>query len=501
MTVEEIRAAAEQRVAQMSPEEYERYAAQAREDLELTETKLFYTLKGEERNRFLRARERLTGTGNRDPRTMSLRELRDRYGDLPENTVYGKKPHVMKIWIFVLLFVVCLTHWIPFAAIAQQSNNPWYDIFMTISVIILLSAPGFFLMIVISAIRNSTMKRRILINSAAAIDKLRLEDETVRVIADQIRQKREEVAQMQEIREAIETRQKQEADFGSLANGKYSAVDRTNAGQNSANDEAPPVMNKTPVRKPVQNVPKLTEAALNDKLRTINADNTENYAPDIKTDDDPAQGGNVFSGIEEAAAYRVSTMTKEQYDTIAAPIREQYDTLTRLETEGFGTGPERQKMLRLYQTASYQTEKMIRELETQSAVQPILDQYGLTESDLYRGTSNLLKDRILKNALIFGGCLVLFITSIVLMGKYGSHYLEFESFLSYILISASGIGLFVFFFKTLIPIIHNAKLNRMIAICRSKGRINRQIENEIKKAVYLKEKERYTERYKNQTLR
>ena len=59
----------------------------------------------------------------------------------------------------------------------------------------------------------------------------------------------------------------------------------------------------------------------------------------------------------------------------------------------------------------------------------------------------------------------------------------------------------MFFFKTLIPIIHNAKLNRMIAICRSKGRINRQIENEIKKAVYLKEKERYTERYKNQTLR
>lgn len=60
MTVEEIRAAAERRVAQMKPEEYERYAAQARADLELTETKLFYTLKGEERNRFLRARERLT---------------------------------------------------------------------------------------------------------------------------------------------------------------------------------------------------------------------------------------------------------------------------------------------------------------------------------------------------------------------------------------------------------------------------------------------------------
>lgn len=485
MTVEEIRAAAERRVAQMKPEEYERYAAQARADLELTETKLLYTLKGEERNRFLRARERLTGTGHRDPKTMSLRELRDRYGDLPENTVNGRKPRVMKTWIFVLLFFVCLTHWIPLAVIAEQSNNPWYDILMMITVIIWLSVPGFLLMIVISAIRNRVVKRRILTNSAAAIDHLRLEDETVRVIADQIRQKREEVAQMQEIREAIETRQKQEADFGSLANG----------------DEAPPVMNKTPVSKPVQNVPKLTEAALNDKLRTINADNTENYAPDIKTNDDPAQGRKVFSGIEEAAAYRVSTMTKEQYDTIAAPIREQYDTLTRLETEGFGTGPERQKMLRLYQTASYQTEKMIRELETQSAVQPILDQYGLTESDLYRGTSNLLKDRILKNALIFGGCLVLFITSIVLMGKYGSHYLEFESFLSYILIAASGIGLFVFFFKTLIPIIHNAKLNRMIAICRSKGRINRQIENEIKKAVYLKEKERYTERYKNQTLR
>ena len=410
MTVEEIRAAAEQRVAQMSPEEYERYAAQARADLELTETKLFYTLKGEERNRFLRARERLTGTGHRDPRTMSLRELRDRYGDLPENTVYGRKPHVMKTWIFVLLFFVCLTHWIPFAVIAEQLNNPWYDIFMTIFVIILLSAPGFFLMIVISAIRNSTVKRRILINSAAAIDKLRLEDETVRVIADQIRQKREEVAQMQEMREAIETRQKQEADFGSLTNGKYPAEDRTNAGQNSANDESQMINGKYPVihpeRKPVS---ALTEANLNRKLADIIDTNEGSRVFETETVTSPGQILLDRAGIEAEVKRRFEALSPEEYDVIAKPIREKLAVMRSAKKAGANAGKRNNSLLRDYQKASKDVDKMIYYGSKDHTLKESLSVYMISVDRIASGDVIAKGSFKAKNTVIYFGCIAVII--------------------------------------------------------------------------------------------
>lgn len=492
MTVEEISAAAERRVAQMKPEEYERYAAQARADLELTETKLFYTLKGEERNRFLRARERLTGTGHRDPKTMSLRELRDRYGDLPENTVYGRKPRVMKTWIFVLLFFVCLTHWIPLAVIAEQSNNPWYDILMMITAIIWLSAPGFLLMIVISAIRNRIVKRRILTNSAAAIDHLRLEDETVRVIADQIRQKREEVAQMQEIREAIETRQKQEADFGSLANGKYSAVDRTNAKQNSANDEAQLINGKYPVILPERTpVPSLTEADLNRKLADIIDTTDGSHLFEMRTSDSEQK---TRMQIEEISKARFEALSQAEYDAIAAPIRQHYDTLRQIEAESFGIGADRQQKLRQYELVSRYSEEMLRKARSGNMYQPLLDKTGFTVSDLFNGRKNLLKDMIRKYAVCFGLCVLLLLLIGMMLLRFGSHFGGFETFLSIVTIIAASVAGIVFFVRLLMNVIRNAKLNRAIRTCSSPENLQAEIDNEIRRLVYEREKQLFDSR-------
>ena len=492
MTVEEIRAAAERRVAQMKPEEYERYAAQARADLELTETKLFYTLKGEERNRFLRARERLTGTGHRDPKTMSLRELRDRYGDLPENTVYGRKPRVMKTWIFVLLFFVCLTHWIPLSVIAEQSNNPWYDILMMITVIIWLSVPGFLLMIVISAIRNRVVKRRILTNSAAAIDNLRLEDETVRVIADQIRQKREEVAQMQEMREAIETRQKQEADFGSLANGKYSAVDRTNAKQNSANDEAQMINGKYPVilpeRKPVS---ALTEADLNRKLADIIDTNEGSRVFETETPDPERK---MRMQIEEISKARFESLSQAEYDAIAAPIRQHYDTLRQIEAESFGIGTDRQQKLRQYELVSQYGEEMLRNARSETKYQPLLDKTGFTVSDLFNGRKNLLKDKICKFAACFGLCVLLLLSIGLMFLRFGSHFGGFESFLSIVTVIVASVAGIVFFVRLLRNVSDNAKLNRAIETCSNPEDRQAEIDNEIRRMVYEREKQLFDSR-------
>lgn len=495
MTPEEIREEASRRIRLLPEKEYEARAAQIRADLELTEKKNITLLTGKERQKYLAASMRLDARPEQYIGYHSLQEYLDRYGYLSENQINGQAPRKRKTWIFVLLCFASLIAALTVAAIAgtEKFSGTLNAIAIILFLLLAIAHLVFGILALISLIRNLRMKSRLKKSAGAAITEDAIKAEMQRQMTESERIRREALAPKtggQAVSSTASVRVNNPADFNGLADDKFPSIE-----EKSGEDDATMVRDKFPIYEPVQSVPKLTESAVNDMLRKINADNTEVYVSDIETENDPALGKKLFKGIEETAAQRVSEMTQEEYDAIATPIRELYGTLLRMEKEGFGRGPEQQNNLRLYEVTSYRAEKMIQDLETKNILQPILIRYGLTESDLYRSTPNLLKDLIRKYALILGGSLVLLASAIWFAVKMDSHFTDFEGILSFAVIAVSGFWTIKFFVRTLTTVIHNAKLNRMIEISSSQEYIDLEIEKEVKKVIYLKEKERYIERY------
>ena len=126
--------------------------------------------------------------------------------------------------------------------------------------------------------------------------------------------------------------------------------------------------------------------------------------------------------------------------------------------------------------------------------QPLLDKTGFTVSDLFNGRKNLLKDMIRKYAVCFGLCVLLLLLIGMMLLRFGSHFGGFETFLSIVTIIAASVAGIVFFVRLLMNVIRNAKLNRAIRTCSSPENLQAEIDNEIRRLVYEREKQLFDSR-------
>lgn len=498
MTTEEIRAEAGRRIEQMPSEEYEKKVVQIRADLYLTEHQNLTTLTGEKRQHYMEATARLNGTSLRDPRTMSLRELRDTFGNLPQNTVYGRKPRIMKTWIFVLSLVLAFHVLIILLVLLgnDPQDNIWYAILTIVSILLFLAIPGLIVMIIVSAVHNKALKRRILINSTAAIDEILVQKEINRIMTDAEKERRERIrviAQMKAEAAAKEKqvaeKQKQETEnLQKLEDGKFAYADTERTNTDLL------IGGKYPEIKPEpQTAPRFTEEDLNQKLASLKGNSAETYLIDAEGSD---LAKRTERSIEEEADARIEALTPSEYEKIAMPIRKYYDEMQELEKAGFGTGWEQSKNLVRYHQASYKSEQLIQQSQESGAYRPILEKYGVSASELSCSNKNLLKDEIRKYALIVAGCVALTVIMALLVNAFADSFTGFENFLLFILFFAAPITGIVFLVRLIRSIVNNAILNRAIDYYGTdKGR-ERQIKDLLQARVFLKERERFDNRRK-----